>query len=61
MPELVNKLKKETDIIILDFHAATTAEKKTMFYHADGKVSAVIGTHTKVMSADEKCSPGELL
>ena len=58
MPELVNKLKKETDIIILDFHAATTAEKKTMFYHADGKLSAVIGTHTKVMSADEKVLPG---
>ncbi len=58
MPELVSKLKKETNIIILDFHAATTAEKKTMFYHADGKLSAVIGTHTKVLSADETILPG---
>ena len=58
LPELINKIKKETDIIILDFHAATTAEKKTMFYHADGKVSAVIGTHNKVLTADEKVLPG---
>ena len=57
-PELVSKLKKDTDIIILDFHAATTAEKKTMFYHADGKVSAVIGTHTKVLTADNNVLPG---
>ena len=57
LPELAARLKKETDIIILDFHAATTAEKKTMFYHADGKISAVIGTHTKVLTADNKVLP----
>lgn len=57
LPEIVNRLKEETDIIILDYHAATTAEKYTMFYSADGLVSAVIGTHTKVLSADERIMP----
>ncbi len=58
LPELAEKIKKETNIIIFDFHAATTAEKKAMEYHADGKVSAVIGSHTKVMTADEQILPG---
>jgi calcineurin-like phosphoesterase len=35
-----------------------SAEKNGMFFHMDGKVSAVIGTHTKVLSADEKILPG---
>ena len=38
--------------VIVVFHAATTAEKATMFHFLDGRVSAVIGTHTKVMTAD---------
>ena len=58
LPELVDKIKRETNIIIFDFHAATTAEKKTMAYHSDGKVSAVIGSHSKVMTADEKILAG---
>ncbi len=53
LPEIVKRLREETKNIVLDFHASTTAEKYTMFYHADGMVSAVIGTHTKVMTADE--------
>lgn len=53
LPELVNRVKEETDIIVVDFHAATTAEKYSMFHHADGKVSAIIGSHTKVLTADE--------
>ena len=36
----------------------TTAEKQTMFFHADGLVSAVIGSHTKVQTADERILPG---
>ncbi len=55
--EIAEKLRSETNIIIIDFHAATTAEKYTMFYHADGMVSAVIGTHTKVMTGDEAVMP----
>ena len=57
LPDFADKIKKETNIIIFDFHAATTAEKKAMIYHAEGKVSAVIGSHTKVMTADEKILP----
>ena len=54
LPDSAEKLKKETSIVILDFHAATTAEKQTMLHLADGRVSAVIGSHTKVLTADEK-------
>ena len=38
------KLREETPVIILDFHAATTAETQTMLHHASGYVSAVIGS-----------------
>jgi metallophosphoesterase (TIGR00282 family) len=55
--DLASKLKKETPYVVMDFHAATTAEKYTMFYHLDGKVSAVIGSHTKVQTADEQILP----
>lgn len=58
LPELLTRIKQETDIIILDFHAATTAEKYAMFRLADGKVSAVIGTHTRALTADEEILPG---
>jgi 2',3'-cyclic-nucleotide 2'-phosphodiesterase len=58
LPELVERIKEKTATIIVDFHAATTAEKYTMFYHADGLVSAVIGTHSRVMTADEAIQPG---
>ena len=53
LPDLIARIKQETNIIVLDFHASTTAEKTTMFYFMDGKVSAVIGTHFKVLTADE--------
>ena len=53
LPELVSRVKQETPIIIVDFHATTTAEKYSMFHHADGLVTAVIGSHTKVLTADE--------
>ena len=58
LPELAAKAKAETPIVIVDFHASTTAEKKTMFYMMDGKVSAVIGTHTRSLTADSKVLPG---
>jgi len=57
LPELVSRAREETNIIILDFHASTTAEKYSMFHHADGLVSAVIGSHTKVLTADEHIKP----
>jgi hypothetical protein len=57
LPEIVERLKTETPVIVLEFHAATTAEKYTMFHHADGMVSAVAGSHSKVQSADEMIMP----
>jgi len=50
-------LKKETRIIIVDFHAEATSEKLAMGWFLDGKVSAVIGTHTHVQTADERILP----
>lgn len=44
--------------IIVDFHAETTSEKIAMGRHLDGKVSAVLGTHTHVQTADETIFPG---
>ena len=52
--ELVDKLKKETDIIIIDFHAEATAEKIALKYFLDGKVNIIFGTHTHVQTADEE-------
>ncbi len=49
----IEKLKKETKIIIIDFHAEATAEKIAFAHYVDGRVSAVIGTHTHVPTADE--------
>ncbi len=51
----VDKIIKEIDskIIIVDFHAETTSEKKAMGYYLDSRVSAVFGTHTHVQTADE--------
>ncbi|RJP81768.1 MAG: TIGR00282 family metallophosphoesterase [Candidatus Zixiibacteriota bacterium] len=54
----IEKLRAHTPIIIVDFHAEATAEKQAMFWHLDGLVSAVIGTHTHVQTADERLLPG---
>jgi len=58
LPELVSRIEPETKTIIVDFHAVTTAEKSSMFYHADGRVSAVIGTGTRVLTSDATVLPG---
>lgn len=47
-------LKKEAKVIIVDFHAEATSEKSAMGWYLDGEVSAVIGTHTHVQTADER-------
>lgn len=51
---IIPKIKLETNIIIVDFHAEATAEKLALVNYLDGKVSAVIGTHTHVQTADER-------
>lgn len=56
-PNLITKLKDKTDIFIIDFHAATSAEKNTMFHLLDGKVSVVSGTHSKALTADARIMP----
>lgn len=58
LPELLARVNQETRNVIVDFHATTTAEKYSMFYLADGKVSAVIGTHARALTADEAILPG---
>lgn len=55
--KIVDEIKKEVDIIILDFHAEATAEKKAMGYYMDGKITAMFGTHTHVQTADEQILP----
>lgn len=50
-------IKKETDIVIIDLHAEATSEKIAFGFFVDGKVSAVVGTHTHVQTADEKILP----
>ena len=52
--EIINNIKEEADIIIVDFHAEATAEKIAMAYFLDGKVTAIYGTHTHVQTADER-------
>ncbi len=54
----VERLRKETSVILVDMHAETTSEKIAMGYHLDGLVSFVVGTHTHVPTADEKILPG---
>lgn len=53
----IEKLKKSTNIILIDFHAEATSEKLALCYHLDGRVSAVFGTHTHVQTADEMILP----
>ncbi len=55
---LVTELKKETPCILVDMHCEATSEKNAMGAYLDGKVSAVVGTHTHVQTADERILPG---
>jgi metallophosphoesterase (TIGR00282 family) len=52
--ELLEKMKGEANLILLDFHAEATAEKVAMGWYMDGRVTAVVGTHTHVQTADER-------
>jgi metallophosphoesterase (TIGR00282 family) len=54
----IERLRAETPVIFVDVHGETTSEKTAMAYHLDGKVSAVVGTHTHVQTADERVLPG---
>ena len=55
---IVEELRAETPFIIVDFHAEATSEKTAMGRYLDGRVSAVLGTHTHVPTADQQLFPG---
>lgn len=54
---IITFLKPKTNIILIDFHAETTAEKAAFAYYMDGRVSGVVGTHTHVQTSDERIMP----
>lgn len=55
--ELIEEAKRRTSTIFVDFHAEATSEKQAMGWYLDGRVSAVIGTHTHVQTADNRILP----
>jgi len=55
---LVEQLRRQTPVILVDMHAEATSEKQAMGWFLDGEVSAVFGTHTHVQTADEIILPG---
>lgn len=57
LSQLVGRIRETTPCILVDFHATTTAEKYSLFFHADGMVSGVVGSHMKVLTADARLLP----
>jgi len=57
LQKIVAEIKKETNIIFVDFHAETTSEKIAIGHFIDGDVTAVVGTHTHIQTADAKILP----
>jgi calcineurin-like phosphoesterase len=57
MEQAVAKMREETKVIFVDMHCETTSEKYALAWHLDGRVSAIVGTHTHVQTADERIFP----
>jgi metallophosphoesterase (TIGR00282 family) len=57
VPREVERLRHQTHIILVDFHAEATSEKIAMGWHLDGRATAMVGTHTHVQTADERVLP----
>ena len=55
--DILREMKDKCDILLLDFHAETTSEKMAMGWYLDGRVNAVVGTHTHIQTADERVLP----
>lgn len=55
---ILDQILSKTNIILIDFHAEATAEKLAMAFHVQGRVSAVVGTHTHIPTSDERILPG---
>ena len=58
LDQAIAALRGQCKVIFVDFHAETTAEKMALGWHVDGRVSAVVGTHTHTQTADERILPG---
>jgi len=58
LDDVLNEIENLVDYIIVDFHAEATSEKVAFGFYLDGRVSAVLGTHTHIQTADEKILPG---
>lgn len=58
LDRLLEELEGQAEVFLLDFHGEATSEKKAMAVYADGRVSAVVGTHTHTPTADECILPG---
>ncbi|MBI2218242.1 MAG: TIGR00282 family metallophosphoesterase [Candidatus Rokubacteria bacterium] len=56
--EIITELSKDTRIILVDMHAEATSESLAMGWYLDGRVTAVVGTHRHVQTADERVLPG---
>lgn len=56
--ELIAIARERTPFIFVDFHAEVTSEKQALGWYLDGRVSAVVGTHTHVQTADHRILPG---
>jgi len=54
----LERLARETPLVVVDFHAEATSEKRAFAVHVDGRATAVVGTHTHVQTADEQVLPG---
>ena len=55
---VLGEIKGKTNIVLVDFHAETTSEKQALAYYLDGRITALFGTHTHVLTADERVLPG---
>lgn len=55
--EMLDSIESDVKVRFLDFHAEVTSEKQAMGWHLDGRISAVVGTHTHVPTADERVLP----
>lgn len=55
--EQVQRLRKQTPLVFVDFHAESSEEKEALALYLDGNISALVGTHTHVQTADEKVLP----
>ena len=54
---MIEEARKVTPYIFVDFHAETTSEKNAMGWYLDGRVSAVVGTHTHIQTSDSRVLP----